>query len=200
MAHPQTSTGASRVGLLQLLILAITFCANRAAADNIYAPFSGAIYIIGADGYQITGASPAVCPNYASESCNSIGYWNWCCPAGHTCSYLSNSNVVGCCPAGSSCSGGVAPGSITTVTVTVYNTATTTVVQNIAPAYVAPTTTQVVPQWGGYCATITANGPDLPTTRAGDCGTILVINEGVGKNVGKRIAVLVGLMHLLGWG
>ncbi|KAL1297191.1 hypothetical protein AAFC00_004762 [Neodothiora populina] len=38
------------------------------------------------------------------------------------------------------------------------------------------TTTQNV--YGAYCSTLYANGGNLPTTRAGDCGTILVLSAG----------------------
>ncbi|EOD46574.1 hypothetical protein UCRNP2_6677 [Neofusicoccum parvum UCRNP2] len=154
--------------------------AHPAAAQDVYAPFSGAIYIVGADGVQISAASPAYCPQ--------------CCATDHTCQYLSSSSVVGCCPAGQTCSGGVSAQQITTVTVTVIQTQTqyvqgqgTTVYGG--PAYVQPTTTAYVGAQGGgnvyagYCSTLIADGPGLPTTRAGDCGTILV--RGLGK--GERL-------------
>lgn len=176
-------TFTSTIAMLAILGL----FAHRGAAQDVYAPFSGAIYIVGADGVQISAASPAYCPQYAALSCSGIGYPNWCCATDHTCQYLSSSSVVGCCPAGQTCSGGVSAQQITTVTVTVIQTQTqyvqgqgTTVYGG--PAYVQPTTTAYVGAQGGgnvyagYCSTLIADGPGLPTTRAGDCGTILVVS------------------------
>lgn len=42
-----------------------------------YAPFSGAIYIVGANGAQLSQASAALCPNQAPQGCGNIGVWNW---------------------------------------------------------------------------------------------------------------------------
>lgn len=174
--------------LITLLVLNVLEHLPRAAAQDIYAPFSGAIYIVGADGVQITQASPAYCPQYAALSCSGIGYPNWCCPTDHTCQYISTSNVVGCCPAGSTCSGTVNAQSISTVTVTIIQTQT----QYVGGGYVQPTTTTAYvgaagnnnnnnndggAVYAGYCSTLTADGPGLPTTRAGSCGIILIVSD-----------------------
>lgn len=36
---------------------------------------------------------------------------------------------------------------------------------------------------GGFCATITMDGPGLPRTANGQCGTILLVAEGVSLKV-----------------
>lgn len=169
--------------------LFLAFFTQIISAQDVYAPYSGsvAVYIVGADGVQISAASPASCPQYASLSCSGIGYPNWCCPTDHTCQYLSSSSVVGCCPSGQACSGTVNAQSVTTVTVTVVQTQTQYLqpqptTQYVGPAYAQPTTTAYVGAAGGgvyagYCSTLIADGPGLPTTRAGDCGTILVVSD-----------------------
>jgi hypothetical protein len=42
-----------------------------------YSPFSGAIYIVGADGAGFSQASPAICPNQAPQGCGNINIYNW---------------------------------------------------------------------------------------------------------------------------
>lgn len=60
-------------------------------------------------------------------------------------------------------------------------------------------TVQTVYNAQGYCSTLYADGPGLPTTRAGQCGTILVLNEGTRDGIGfVHMAGLVGGLHLLG--
>jgi hypothetical protein len=44
--------------------------------SNIYAPFSGAIYIIDGSGVQFSAAQPAVCPA-GLQGCGNINVWNW---------------------------------------------------------------------------------------------------------------------------
>jgi hypothetical protein len=53
--------------------------AQRIEARQVYnyAPFSGAIYIVGANGAQLSQASAALCPNQAPQGCGNIGVWNW---------------------------------------------------------------------------------------------------------------------------
>ena len=55
----------------------------------------------------------------------------------------------------------------------------------------------------GYCSTLFANGPNLPTTAQGACGTILVLNEGSRGAIGWRIWSLTvafyGGLGLWGW-
>ncbi|KAF2433373.1 hypothetical protein EJ08DRAFT_694654 [Tothia fuscella] len=186
-----------------------------AARQVIYnnAPFSGAVYIVGANGAQLGAASPAYCPNQAPQGCGNIGVWNWCCPAGNTCAWTSTDHtVVGCCPQGSSCSGAVDRNSIQTVTIYITTTqyaslaqptvvgnggvfiagsvpATTVVAAGGGGVVIAVTSTRVAVNYNGnYCSTIFAHGPGLPTTAAGNCGTVLVLN-GVGrvKGVGWRV-------------
>jgi hypothetical protein len=122
-----------------------------------------------------------------------------CCPASYSCAAPQGSNgLIGCCPNGNSCGGAVNVASVTTVTVQA--------VQQTSVVYVPPTTsfvvvgqaTSAVPYQGGFCSTLTASGPGLPTTRQGDCGVILVVNHGpinfkaLGYGTG---AILIGL-HL----
>ena len=55
--------------------------------------------------------------------------------------------------------------------------------------------------YGGYCSTYYAEGPNLPTTRQGECGTVLVIEpgEGVRWAVGwVRLGVVMGVLHAVG--
>lgn len=140
-----------------------------------------------------------------------------CCPSGNTCSWLSNS-VVGCCPDGSTCGGTVNAAQIETVTVTEY--LTTTQYQQVGSTVVevgGQTTTTVVPGiyvtetqtttgtsrnnivYNGYCSTMIANGPNLPTTAQGGCGTILVISAADVRPVGWRLpALIIGFYGLLG--
>lgn len=42
-----------------------------------YYPFSGAIYIVGANGATITSAEAAQCPAAAPQGCGNINVWNW---------------------------------------------------------------------------------------------------------------------------
>ncbi|KAK7546321.1 hypothetical protein IWX49DRAFT_114649 [Phyllosticta citricarpa] len=168
---------------------------------NTYAPFSGAIYIVGDGGTQITSASQAQCPADAGQSCGSIGYPNYCCPTSHTCQFVQQSGVCGCCPSGSTCSGHVDQSQIKTVTVTVYQTQTqyvgnqpnTVCCGGAVGGGTYYTTTQPNAyvgaggggylgnnggnQYNGYCSTMYAEGPGLPTTREGACGTILIVND-----------------------
>jgi hypothetical protein len=83
----------------------------KAVRQVVYnnAPFSGAVYIVGQGGAQLSPASAAWCPNQAPQGCGNIGVWNWCCPSGNTCAWASSDqSVVGCCPNGVTCSGTVA--------------------------------------------------------------------------------------------
>lgn len=127
-----------------------------------------------------------------------------CCASGYSCSMLSN-GVVGCCPSGSTCEGTVNAAQITTVTVTQYLTTTqysqppTTVVQigsmttsTVVPGiYVSVSTTNPPIVYNGYCSTLVANGPDLPTTAQGTCGTILIISRANMQPIGWKLPVLI---------
>lgn len=133
-----------------------------------------------------------------------------CCAAQYSCQQLSG-GVVGCCPYGGTCSG-PAPAVISTVTVYQSYPVTTTMVQ-VQPTtpiatYTEPTavvvagatTTTTTPIYtptpvevgGGYCSTLYAKGPNLPTTAAGQCGTILVVSEGslVRERAGSGVRIL----------
>jgi hypothetical protein len=96
-----------------------------------------------------------------------------CCPANYVCASPLNSNgLIGCCPSGSTCGGTVNVAQVQTVTVYPQ--------QQTAVVYAPPTHTTVVNQnpnqvQGGFCATITMDGPDLPRAATGNCGTILIV-------------------------
>jgi len=118
---------------------------------------------------------------------------------------LSN-GVVGCCPSGSQCGGTVNPAQITTITeylttTTQYPQAPSTNVQigskttTVLPGIILTqcTTTPIV--YNGYCSTLTANGPGLPTTAQGKCGTILVINRADVRSMGWKLPVLIIAFH-----
>lgn len=143
-----------------------------------------------------------------------------CCPANNYCAW-SNSQVA-CCPNGETCSGwaggggGYSPTSWTTYwqpTTTEWQP-TTTVWQ--PTTYVATTTVEgggaVVPAGnqntepnygnGQYCSTLVEEGPNLPTTAPGSCGTILIVepSEAIRQVVGltKILALVIGLQALGG--
>ncbi|KAF2274090.1 uncharacterized protein EI97DRAFT_422985 [Westerdykella ornata] len=157
------------------------------------APFSGAIYIVNTDGQPITytsGVDQNLCPAQAPVSCGTINQPSWCCPNSYTCAVPASSNgLIGCCPSGSSCAGPLNQASVSTVTVYAY------------PQPQRPTITALVvqepqqPYQQGFCSTLTAKGPGLPTTRQGDCGVILVVSEGV---VSWRLLSYMGLSIVLG--
>jgi len=197
--------------LLSILIFTTLSLAVPEPQTYTYAPFSGAIYLIAPNGQTVNTASADMCPSYASVSCSSIGQPSWCCPNSYTCASVPSSpGLIGCCPAGSTCGGSVNAAAITTITVqtlvtstlapvyvaqtsVVYVQATTTV----QPVYVAQTTAVVV-QGGNYCATLTENGPGLPTTRPGYCGTILIVSgaERAIRVVGVGVGIVVVLLHV----
>ncbi|KAF2737099.1 hypothetical protein EJ04DRAFT_136127 [Polyplosphaeria fusca] len=164
------------------------------------APFSGAIYIVNSDGQGVTTQATNMCPDYASLSCGSMGQPAWCCPSSYTCASPPNSGgIIGCCPDGSSCGGSVNVASVTTVTV--YAQQQTSVV------YVQPhpttvqvlggPTTEVVYQ-GGFCSTLTMNGPGLPRATEGSCGTILIVNEAATdlRAFGYGVGAFILVFHL----
>lgn len=70
-------------------------------------------------------------------------------------------------------------------TVTVYAQVETTYVQK-------PTAVQ-----GGFCATVTMDGPGLPKAVDGDCGTILLVAEGMSlKFAGAAVSITVAVLHV----
>lgn len=114
-----------------------------------------------------------------------------CCPANYECAAPANSNgLIGCCPSGNQCGGVVNVAQVTTVTVypqqqTVYAQPPQTTV------YTHPD-----PAQGGFCATITMDGPGLPRAEQGGCGTILVVAEAPSlKVLGAGAGVIVLFMH-----
>jgi hypothetical protein len=110
--------------------------------------------------------------------------------------------VVGCCPEGKTCSGAVQGWYQST---TVYQPPATTVVVagggGIVTNYQAqPQNTKPEGQYG-YCSTLTAVGPGLPTTQPGACGTILVVEaEAIKQAVLDRIRSigLILALHVIG--
>ncbi|KAF1817535.1 hypothetical protein P152DRAFT_22657 [Eremomyces bilateralis CBS 781.70] len=158
--------------------------------QNIYAPFSGAIYIIAADGQVLSGI-PSICPANAQQVCGNLHVWNWCCPSGYTCSWMnSQQSSIGCCPAGSQCNG---TPQVVTQTVTIERNPTAVIVASqprtmtqlesstmtpTSEVLVAVTTSTATLIYGGpYCSTMTATGPNLPTTASSRCGTILIVSS-----------------------
>lgn len=110
-----------------------------------------------------------------------------CCPPDNYCAWQNS--VVACCPNGKTCSGYAQP------TTTVYQqTPTTVVVVGAATTnYQQPQTTTVTQGYAGqYCKTLVAVGPGLPTTQAGDCGTILIVEADAIK------AAVVSWIHAIG--
>lgn len=71
LSRPNALTGRAAEALAEAKPDAI-------AQSNYYA-FSGAIYIVGANGQTLplNAASPAYCPNQAPQGCGNIGVWNW---------------------------------------------------------------------------------------------------------------------------
>lgn len=79
-------------------------------------------------------------------------------------------------------------------TVTVQAQPQTTYIQQPTSfvVYNAPTTVQ-----GGFCATITMDGPGLPRAAEGQCGTILIVAEGVSLKVfGVGAGITAVLLHI----
>jgi len=168
--------------------------------QDTYAPFSGALYIVYPNGQSVNTASTNMCPSYASVSCSNIGQPSWCCPTSYTCAAPSNSGLIGCCPPNTSCSGPVAAESVTTITVQNVVVATQNpVYQSTSYVYVNAytTTAPAAVVYNGYCSTLTMDGPGLPTTRQGDCGTILVVNGG--QVVGVSLGILGSVVAGVGW-
>ncbi|CAI6326119.1 unnamed protein product [Periconia digitata] len=181
------------LGVFSLLVPS-TFAHPEAHAEpqtySNNAPFSGAVYIVDPNGQHVTTQSSDLCPNTASVSCGDINQWGWCCPSGYTCVQPANQNsILGCCPAGGSCAGSVNVASVETVTVQVQPATqqTTVAVYNQPPQATA----------AGFCATLTMDGPGLPTVTQGSCGTILIVNDGVHfKPRGYGIAGIIFLVQL----
>ncbi|KAH7384623.1 hypothetical protein BKA66DRAFT_511790 [Pyrenochaeta sp. MPI-SDFR-AT-0127] len=159
------------------------------------APFSGAVYIVNPNGEQIVAQDSNWCPASASVSCSNVNQPSWCCPANYVCAIPGNSGgLIGCCPSGNSCGGTVNVAQVTTVTV--YSQ------QQTAVVYAQPPQTTVYnkpnPAQGGFCATITMDGPGLPRAAEGQCGTILIVSEGTPslKTIATGMTVVALVLHL----
>ncbi|CBY00417.1 hypothetical protein IAQ61_011346 [Plenodomus lingam] len=166
--------------------------ANAQTLSN-NAPFSGAVYIVNPDGQQVVAQDNNWCPNTASVSCSNMGHPSWCCPANYACVSPANSNgLIGCCPSGNTCGG--------TVNVAEVHTVTVYPQQQTAVVYAQPPPQTTVyhdpdPAAAGFCATITMDGPGLPRAEQGQCGTILVVNEGAPSL--KTLGVGAGVVTLI---
>ncbi|KAF7195755.1 hypothetical protein HII31_02890 [Pseudocercospora fuligena] len=158
----------------------------------------------GSDG-TATGAVQAQCPANFPVSCSNIQQPTYCCPSDNYCQWANS--VVACCPNGKTCSG-----SVQAPTTTYYQPTSTVYQQPGTTVYVAggggivttqtPVTVETVGYaGGGYCSTLVAVGPGLPTTEAGSCGTILIVEADANRrtvlNAGKMVAMLLAL-HLVG--
>ena len=107
--------------------------------------------------------------------------------------------MIGCCPSGSQCGGSVNVQSVTTITVQAAQQTDYVYVQPpVTTVAVYHEPTQVVQQ-AGFCATLTMDGPGLPTTREGDCGTILIVSEAMisTRAIGYGLSAVVILLHLV---
>lgn len=88
----------------------------------------------------------------------------------------------------------VAPVVQTTIYTTYYQPTTT--YYQPAPVVVYISTPGII--YNGYCSTLYATGPGLPTTRPGQCGTILVLNDAPRARAGwGGIAKWAGLVILV---
>ena len=72
-----------------------------------------------------------------------------------------------------------------------------------AGAYTTTTQAAGGQQYNGYCSTLYETGPGLPTTAAGDCGTVLVLQAGARASfdvavTGKWLSIGL-LVHVLLW-
>jgi hypothetical protein len=71
---------------LGLLVSSLVVCIAEPIAKPVAvpqeltnnAPFSGAVYIVNADGHQVTAQDGNWCPSSASLSCGKEGYPSWC--------------------------------------------------------------------------------------------------------------------------
>ncbi|CAK3880223.1 Hypothetical predicted protein [Lecanosticta acicola] len=168
--------------------------------------FTGALAIYGSNGQSYSGTSnggssqaassavPAQCPADHPTSCSSIQQPDYCCAANNYCAWANS--VVACCPNGETCSGspegaGEAQPSATTVAGGGY----------VAPATTVYNSPSAAGGYAGYCSTLTAVGPGLPTTQAGQCGTILIVAaDAVQAAVlgWARLVFMIAGLHVLG--
>jgi len=148
---------------------------------------------------ELCKRKPAELVRCEDQPCATTSNRNRCCPANYVCASPANSNgLIGCCPSGNTCGGPAAP----VTTVTVYPQQQTAIVYaNPAPhttvAYNNPPPNQAQ---GGFCATITMDGPGLPKTAQGECGTILLVSGAPGLKVLGIGATIVAIMLQLAFG
>lgn len=143
-----------------------------------------------------------------------------CCPSNNVCAW-SNSQVA-CCPSGQTCADSGYQSTTYYQPTTTYYTPTTTYYTNEATtvggggvvvpagytegqtttAYQATTTAAADYGNGAYCSTLVEVGPNLPTTAAGNCGTILIVEPSEAARIAlawlKLGAMIVGLQALGG--
>lgn len=132
-----------------------------------------------------------------------------CCNPSTYCARASDGSI-GCCAWGSTCApvlGGAAPQQSTWQPEPSTWQQPTTQISTVYATQTHPyavggqdTQPQVTTVYGGligqgqgqqqYCSTLYAHGPNLPTTEAGTCGTILIANTAVRRVGGKRWMVL----------
>jgi hypothetical protein len=115
-----------------------------------------------------------------------------CCPANYQCAVPANSNgLIGCCPNGNQCGGVVNVAQVTTVTVYPQQQTVYAAAPPPATVYHEPN-----PAQGGFCATVTMSGPDLPRAGQGSCGTILIVAGAPSlKVLGAGAGVVAFFMH-----
>ncbi|KAK5013289.1 hypothetical protein LTR39_003717 [Cryomyces antarcticus] len=183
---------------LVLLLLPVISIQAAAAQQYSTVPFSGTFagYAVYATPNNLNAATPALCPASAPRSAD-----HWadvalrCCPSGQYGALASN-GVVGCCLNGQTCTGAINGGPTTylqpaTTYYQPYYTPTTVIAVTTVVGgggVVVPQATTVyqqgnpTTQYNGYCSTLRASGPNLPTTGQGQCGTILIIAGAAGWN------------------
>jgi len=197
---------------LHLAFLLLLGCASAGQPGH----WSGAWCNQCQSGYS--SAVPAVCPSENPVSCSSIQEPGYCCPAENYCTGADSR--VACCPDNCDCSSWEPQSSrqpestwrphstwhsrkpsTTWCDECEEHTRTVYVGGGQTTQYWGTTTTSGAPWDGEYCSTMYANGPNLPTTGAAQCGTVLIIqaDEAARYFMGwaRLIALVVGL-HLLG--
>jgi hypothetical protein len=83
-------------------------------------------------------------------------------------------------------------------TVTVYPQQQTAIVYGQPPPPVTTVHNNPNQAQGGFCATITMDGPGLPRAQDGDCGTILIVSEGAPglRTIGIAAGMVAVMLHI----